>query len=155
VGSGGRRKHGTAATRRTRRVQLGDHLVNAQRHLLQINHAEGQTFLGITFAKRSLGDTLSERLGGMFGKGVSDGERRRRARMVEQFDEVLGAFGMRGRRVTPAELEWLLYRSVALCMAPPTHLSAWPTASGSAATCSRSPNRSSGFARRTARRPGW
>src|SRR5689334_24850067 len=35
----------------------GDHLVNAQRHLLQINHAEGQTFLGITFAKRTLGDT--------------------------------------------------------------------------------------------------
>src|SRR3569833_2503214 len=45
------------------------------------------------------------------------------ARTVEQFDEVLGAFGMRGRRVTVAELEWLLYRSVALCMAPPSTLS--------------------------------
>jgi AAA-like domain len=101
----------------------GDHLVNAQRHLLHINHAEGQTFLGITFAKRTLGDTFAERIGGLFGKGVSDGERRRWARLVEQFDEVLGAFGMRGRRVLPAELEWLLYRSVALCMAPPTQLS--------------------------------
>jgi hypothetical protein len=30
---------------------------------------------------------------------------------------------MRGRRVTPTELEWLLYRSVALCMTPPTTLS--------------------------------
>ena len=44
-------------------------------------------------------------------------------RTVEQFDEVLGAFGMRGRRVTAAELEWLLFRSVALGMAPPTVLS--------------------------------
>ena len=44
-------------------------------------------------------------------------------RTVEQFDEVLNAFGMRGRRVTPQELEWLLFRSVALCMAPPGPLS--------------------------------
>src|SRR5262249_24985186 len=71
----------------------------------------------------TLGDSIAERFGSMFGKGVSAGERKRWARLVEQFDEVLGAFGMRGRRVTAAELEWLLYRSVALCMAPPTLLS--------------------------------
>src|SRR5690606_27616367 len=57
-------------------------------------------------------------------KGSGEAERRRWARVVEQFDEVLGSFGMRGRRVTPAELEWLLYRSVALGMAPPRLLSA-------------------------------
>jgi len=45
------------------------------------------------------------------------------ARTVVQFDEVLGAFGMRGRRATAHELEWLLYRSVALGMAPPDALS--------------------------------
>ncbi|WP_344132105.1 ATP-binding protein, partial [Luedemannella flava] len=101
----------------------GDHLVNAQRHLLHVNHAEGQTFLGITFAKRTLGDTFAERFGALFGRGTSEGERKRWARMVEQFDEVLGAFGMRGRRVSAAELEWLLYRSVALGMAPPSLLS--------------------------------
>jgi hypothetical protein len=100
-----------------------DHLVAAQRHLLSINHAEGQTYLGITFARRTLGDTLAERIGRLFNKGVADAERRRMARTVEQFDEVLGSFGMRGRRVTAAELEWLLYRSVALCMAPPARLS--------------------------------
>jgi hypothetical protein len=100
-----------------------DHLVAAQQHLLSVNHAEGQTYLGITFARRTLGDTLSERFGRMFNKGVSGGERRRMARTIEQFDEVLGAFGMRGRRVTARELEWLLYRSVALCMQPPTTLS--------------------------------
>jgi AAA-like domain len=101
----------------------GDHLVSAQRHLLQLSHAEGQSFLGISFAKRTLGDSMAERIGSLFGRGVSEGERKRWARLVEQFDEVLGAFGMRGRRVTAAELEWLLYRSVALCMAPPSHLS--------------------------------
>ena len=101
----------------------GDHLVAAQRHLLSMNHAEGQTFLGISFAKRTLGDTFAERLGRLFRKGSSDAERRRWARMVEQFDEVLGAFGMRGRRATAAELEWLLYRSVALGMSAPTTLS--------------------------------
>ncbi|MEU4156044.1 ATP-binding protein [Actinoplanes sp. NPDC026670] len=100
-----------------------DHLVAAQRHLLSVNHAEGQTFLGVTFARRSLGDTFTERILRAFGKGTSDGERRKLGRTVEQFDEVLNAFGMRGRRVTPQELEWLLYRSVALGMAPPGLLS--------------------------------
>jgi len=100
-----------------------DHLVAAQRHLLSVNHAEGQTYLGVTFARRSLGDTFSERILRMFGRGTSDSERRKLGRTVEQFDEVLNAFGMRGRRVTPQELEWLLFRSVALCMAPPGPLS--------------------------------
>ncbi len=97
----------------------GDHLVGAQRHLLSLNHAEGQTYLGISFARRTLGDTFAERFGGLFRHGSGDAERRRWTRVVEQFDEVLGAFGMRGRRVTAAELEWLLFRSVALGMAPP------------------------------------
>lgn len=101
----------------------GDHLVAAQRHLLSVNHAEGQTYLGVTFARRSLGDSLTERLLRTFGRGTADGERRKLGRTVEQFDEVLAAFGMRGRRVTSGELEWLLYRSVALCMAPPGTLS--------------------------------
>ncbi|MEW2379387.1 ATP-binding protein [Micromonospora sp. NPDC047812] len=101
----------------------GDHLVAAQRHLLSVNHAEGQTYLGVTFARRSLGDSLTERLLRTFGRGVAEGERRKLGRTVEQFDEVLGAFGMRGRRVSAQELEWLLYRSVALCMAPPGQLS--------------------------------
>ncbi|GIF25270.1 hypothetical protein BJ973_007522 [Actinoplanes tereljensis] len=100
-----------------------DHLVAAQRHLLSVNHAEGQTYLGVTFARRSLGDTFAERIMRVFGRGTTDGERRKLGRTVEQFDEVLSAFGMRGRRITPAELEWLLYRSVALGMAPPTMLS--------------------------------
>ncbi|MEU5548257.1 ATP-binding protein [Micromonospora sp. NPDC047793] len=100
-----------------------DHLVAAQRHLLSVNHAEGQTYLGVTFARRSLGDSLTERVLRTFGRGVAEGERRKLGRTVEQFDEVLGAFGMRGRRVTSQEMEWLLYRSVALCMAPPGALS--------------------------------
>jgi len=106
-----------------------DHLVAAQRHLMSVNHAEGQTYLGVTFARRSLGDSLTERLLRVFGRGVPDSERRRLSRTVEQFDEVLGAFGMRGRQVTAQELEWLLYRSVALCMAPPRILS--PVSGGS------------------------
>lgn len=113
-----------------------DHLVAAQRHLMAVNHAEGQTYLGVTFARRSLGDSLTERLLRTFGRGTADGERRKLGRTVEQFDEVLGAFGMRGRRVTAQELEWLLYRSVALCMSPPSTLSPSPTGAGSAATCS-------------------
>ena len=113
-----------------------DHLVAAQRHLLSVNHAEGQTYLGITFARRTLGDTFAERFGGLFRKGVRRRRTRRLARTVEQFDEVLGAFGMRGRRVTAAELEWLLYRSVALCMSPPTGCPGRRRRAGTAATCS-------------------
>ncbi|MEV0611391.1 ATP-binding protein [Polymorphospora rubra] len=100
-----------------------DHLVAAQRHLLSVNHAEGQTYLGVTFARRTIGNSLAERVLRAFGRGVGEGERRKLGRTVEQFDEVLAAFGMRGRRVTSQELEWLLYRSVALCMAPPGALS--------------------------------
>ncbi|MEV0728706.1 ATP-binding protein [Polymorphospora sp. NPDC050346] len=100
-----------------------DHLVAAQRHLLSVNHAEGQTYLGVTFARRTIGNSLAERVLRAFGRGVGEGERRKLGRTVEQFDEVLAAFGMRGRRVTSQELEWLLYRSVALCMAPPGVLS--------------------------------
>jgi hypothetical protein len=103
-----------------------DHLVGAQRHLLQTGHAEGHTFLGITFARRMLGESVAARLGGLFRRSTSDGERRRWSRTVEQFDEVLGAFGMRGRRVTATELEWLFFRSVALCMSPPSMLSGSP-----------------------------
>ncbi len=115
-----------------------DHLVAAQQHLLSVNHAEGQTYLGITFARRTLGDTFSERVGRLFDKGVAGGERRRMARTVEQFDEVLGAFGMRGRRVTAQELEWLLYRSVALCMAAADDaVPGRRPATGSAVTCWR------------------
>ncbi len=105
-----------------------DHLVAAQHHLRAVNHAEGQTFLGVTFARRNLGSTMSERIGRIFGRGVGDNERRRMARLVEQFDEVLGSFGARGRRVEPGELEWLIFRSVALGMSPPGQLS--PVTSG-------------------------
>ena len=120
-----------------------------------MNHAEGQTFLGISFARRTLGDTFAERFGGLFRRGSGDAERRRWARMVEQFDEVLGAFGMRGRRVTAAELEWLLYRSVALGMAPPGALSGsahggW--AQGDLLALTEQIER---FRSPTARRPAW
>lgn len=97
----------------------GDHLVAAQRHLRDINHSEGQTFLGVTFARRALGDSFSEKLLRAFGKGTADSERRKLGKQVEQFDEVLAAFGMRGQRAAAGELEWLLYRSVALGMSPP------------------------------------
>ncbi|WP_254550056.1 ATP-binding protein [Catellatospora tritici] len=101
----------------------GDHLVNAQRHLLDINHSEGQTFLGVTFARRALGDSFSEKLLRAFGKGTADSERRKLGKQVEQFDEVLAAFGMRGQRAAASDLEWLLYRSVALGMSPPSMMS--------------------------------
>ncbi|GAA0918873.1 ATP-binding protein [Virgisporangium aurantiacum] len=100
-----------------------DHLVAAQQHLIALNHAEGQTYLGITFARRTLGATFAERMGKLFNRGIGDNERRRMSRTVEQFDEVLGAFGMRGRRVTAEELEFLLFRSVALGMTPPASVS--------------------------------
>jgi hypothetical protein len=100
----------------------GDYLVAAQRHLRQINHSEGQTFLGVTFARRALGDSMTERLLKAFGKGTPESERKKLGRQVEQFDEVLAAFGMRGQRAEAFELEWLLYRSVALGMAPPAFI---------------------------------
>lgn len=100
-----------------------DHLVAAQRHLMSANSSEGQTYLGITFARRGFGDVWAEKFNHWRGRGTTNKERKRTGQLVEQFDEVLGAFGVRGRRVSSAELEWLLYRSVALCMSPPTGMS--------------------------------
>jgi len=102
----------------------GDHLVAAQRHLHGVQHSEGQVYLGISFARRTLFDTMSEKWGRLFSKGTRDSERSRVDRLTEQFDEVLGAFGVRARRATSHELEWLIFRSVALGMEPPELLSA-------------------------------
>ncbi len=100
-----------------------EHLVAAQRHLLSLNTAAGQTYLGLAFSRRTVADQLRATIGQLRGRaGASELERRRLERMVEQFDEVLETFGLRGRRVTPPEMEWLLYRSVALGMRPPSHL---------------------------------
>ncbi|WP_100448904.1 ATP-binding protein [Glycomyces xiaoerkulensis] len=100
-----------------------EHLVAAQRHLHALSHAEGETYLGITFTRRSLFDNLGERFGRLFGRGTRLSERERIEKRSLQFDEVLGSFGVRARRVTTAELEWLVYRSVALGMEPPRLLS--------------------------------
>ncbi|WP_432705321.1 ATP-binding protein [Actinorhabdospora filicis] len=100
-----------------------DHLVAAQQHLHELSHAEGQTYLGISFTRRTLSDTVFERFNRLRGRGTVDAERRRLDRMTEQFDEVLGAYGVRGRRCTPQELEWLIYRSVALGASPPEEMS--------------------------------
>lgn len=100
-----------------------EHLVAAQRHLHSLSHAEGETYLGITFARRSMFDNLGERVGRMFGRGTKLSERERIEKRSFQFDEVLGSFGVRARRATTSELEWLVYRSVALGMEPPRLLS--------------------------------
>ncbi|THV41407.1 ATP-binding protein [Glycomyces buryatensis] len=100
-----------------------EHLVAAQRHLHSLSHAEGQTFLGITFARRSTFDNLGEKVGRVFGRGTKLSERERIEKRSQQFDEVLGSFGVRARRATTADLEWLVFRSVALGMEPPRLLS--------------------------------
>lgn len=100
-----------------------DHLVAAQRHLQQLSHAEGETFLGITFSRRGAFDQLGEKVGRMFGRGTRLSEREKIEKRSLQFDEVLGSFGVRAHRATTAELEWLVYRSVALGMEPPRLLS--------------------------------
>ena len=82
---------------------------------------------GVQRAAESRFSTIAGRLQatGTAGDANETSESRGQAlrRTVEQFDEVLGAFGMRGRRVTAEELEFLLFRSVALGMTPPTGLS--------------------------------
>ena len=134
------------------RRRWGDHLVGAQRHLLSLNHAEGQTFLGITFARRTLGDTFAERLRRHFRPGrPATPSASGWARTVEQFDEVLGAFGMRGRRVTAGRAGVAALPLGRAGHGPARRCSpARPAASGTAATCSPSPSRSSATAPRTA-----
>ncbi|SDL31696.1 AAA-like domain-containing protein [Glycomyces sambucus] len=100
-----------------------DHLVAAQRHLQQLSHAEGETFLGITFSRRGAFDQVGEKVGRMFGRGTKLSEREKIEKRSLQFDEVLGSFGVRARRATTEELEWLVFRSVALGMEPPRLLS--------------------------------
>ncbi|WP_245598051.1 ATP-binding protein [Haloglycomyces albus] len=101
----------------------GDHLVAAQQHLHSLSHSEGETYLGITFARRSLFEQWGDKLSRMFGRSSTLGERERVEKRCQQFDEILGSFGVRARRASTQQIEWLIYRSVALGMEPPAHLS--------------------------------
>ena len=103
-----------------------DHLVSAQQHLHKLYHAEGHTFLGISFSRRTLTDSMGEKFGRWFGNGTRFTEREKVARRSEQFDEVLGSFGVRAKRATTQEIEWLLFRSIGLGMEPPELLSGSP-----------------------------
>ena len=139
VGPHRRRAHRRAAARRARRApRWADHLVAAQRHLLSVNHAEGQTYLGVTFARRSLGDTLTERL----LRTVRPGHRRRRTPQAGPHRRAVRRGARRVRHARPAghrRRSWngcstARWRS---CMAPPEHaLPGHRRATGNAATCS-------------------
>lgn len=101
-----------------------DHLEAGQLKLQGTNIAEGETYLGVVFQRRTMREQLVELLNAIRKKGVGTAERARLAQIAGRFDEVLGSFGMRARPVRAEQLEWLLHRSVALCLPAPDRLSA-------------------------------
>jgi len=101
-----------------------DHLEAGQLRLQRTSIAEGEVYLGVVFQRRTVREQLVEALNGLRRRGTGNAERARLATLVGRFDEVLGSFGMRAQPVSARQLEWLLHRSVALCMPAPAQLSA-------------------------------
>jgi hypothetical protein len=99
------------------------HVEAARAHLAAAGHAEGRTLLGVTFARRHLGDTVTEwvrrRVAG--DRGVTAGERDGHARRAAGFAESLAGHGLSARPATPQALSWLLYQSVGFGLAPLDH----------------------------------
>ncbi len=100
----------------------GEHLAHAQERIHTHSLDEGEVYLGVTFQRRTMREQAIELLNSLRRQGIGQAERARLASLVRRFDEVLGAFGLRARPATPRELEWLIHRSVALCMPPPHQL---------------------------------
>ncbi len=100
-----------------------DHLEASQIRLHNTTLDEGEVYLGVVFQRRTMREQAVELMNAIRRRGVGDAERARLAQLVSRFDEVLGAFGMQAHPVTARQLEWLLHRSVALCMPAPLDLS--------------------------------
>lgn len=105
-------------------VAWDEHLTEAQHRIHGSSLAEGEVYLGVVFQRRTMREQATELVNAIRRQGVGTAERNRLAQLVRRFDEVLGAFGLQAQPATPAELEWLIHRSVALCMPPPSSLSA-------------------------------
>jgi hypothetical protein len=92
------------------------HVRAAARHVDAQQPSMGLTMLGVTFARRTIGD-LAAQLFARFGR--NDGERNRLLERVGKVSEILAPFGLGARPATPTELSWLVYRSVGLGLAAP------------------------------------
>ena len=133
-----------------------DHLVAAQRHLLSVNHAEGQTYLGVTFARRSLGDTLVR----ADAARLRQRRRRRRTAQAGPHGRAVRRGARRVRHARPAGHP-ARARVAALPLGRAVHgaadhaLAGDQRAVGARRPARRSPSRSSATARRTAPRSSW
>lgn len=86
------------------------HITDAMGHLMAGQYTFGRTHLGVTFARpsrmqRTVLHTSDEALD----------------KRVAEITEDLAAFGLQARTSTPAELAWLIHRSVGIGLNPPEH----------------------------------
>jgi hypothetical protein len=95
-----------------------DHVRAASRHLDGGTFSRGQTMLGVTVARRHAADVAAQKLGRMFGRGVTTAERDDLAGDVATLSEILAAPGMTARPATESEIAWLIYRSAGLGLTP-------------------------------------
>jgi hypothetical protein len=109
-----------SATRVVGEMALAGHVTAAARHLETAEYAEGQTLLGVTIARRHIGDAAIEFLRVKAGRGgVARSERARLLAKIAKFTDLLKPFGLGAVPATPSQLAWLLYRSVGLGLTPP------------------------------------
>ncbi|GAA2644295.1 ATP-binding protein [Dactylosporangium fulvum] len=97
---------------------FADHLRAAADHLDATNPVEGLTLLGVTFARRTVGDLVTGLIQAKLGR-TGAGERDRLQERLDKFTELLAPFGLGARPASPTELSWLVYRSVGLGLTPP------------------------------------
>ncbi|GGM52981.1 ATP-binding protein [Dactylosporangium sucinum] len=97
---------------------FADHLRAAADHLDAASPTEGLTMVGVTFARRAVGDLVTGLIQARIGR-TNAGERDRLQERLDKLTELLAPFGLGARPATPTELAWLVYRSVGLGLTPP------------------------------------
>lgn len=97
---------------------FANHLRAAADHIDATNPVEGLTMLGVTFARRTIGDLVTGLIRSKSGRAGS-GERNRLRKEAAKVAEILTPPALGARPSTPMELSWLVYRSVGLGLTPP------------------------------------
>lgn len=96
------------------------HIRSAATHLDADDPHEGQVFLGVSVARRRLGDVTGEWLRAKANRGgTARTERERLDAAIAKHTSALAPWGLGAEPATPTELGWLLYRSVGLGLTPP------------------------------------
>jgi len=94
----------------------GRHLGNAREHLAASQYTLGRVHIGVSMPRREMPNLTS-----LIRRRSASGDTAR-ARRLTEIAETLAGVGVHARPSTPAEVAWLIYRSLGIGLTPPVHV---------------------------------